>query len=42
MNMNLGKTLLLILVLLTLTGYFYLVEIKGEAGRKLAEEKKKN
>ncbi len=41
MNMNLGKTLLLILVLLTLTGYFYLVEIKGEAGRKLAEEKKK-
>ena len=39
--MNWGKTLLLILVLLAVSGYFYLYEVKGTAEKKLAEEKKK-
>ncbi len=39
--MNWGKTLLLILILVTLSGYLYLFEIKGTAEKKLAEEKKK-
>jgi len=39
--MNLGKPLLLILILVTLSGYLYFFEIKGAEERKLAEEKKK-
>ena len=40
--MNWKKNLLLILVLVAVSGYFYLYEVKGTAERKLAEEKKKN
>ena len=39
--MNWGKPLLLILILVTLSGYLYFFEIKGAEERKLAEEKKK-
>lgn len=39
--MNWGKPLLLILILVTLSGYLYFFEIKGAEERKLTEEKKK-
>ncbi|MBW2222465.1 MAG: hypothetical protein JRF22_08055, partial [Deltaproteobacteria bacterium] len=39
--MNWGKPLLLILILVTLSGYLYFFEIKGAEERKLSEEKKK-
>lgn len=39
--MKWGRTLLLIVVLVTLSGYFYFYEVKGEAKRKLTEERKK-
>ena len=39
--MNWGKTLLLIVVLIALSGYFYFYEVRGAANRKLAEEKRK-
>lgn len=39
--MNWGKPLLLILILVTLSGYLYFFEIKGAEKRKLTEEKKK-
>jgi len=39
--MNWGKTLLLILALILLSGYLYIFEIRGGAEKKLAEEKKK-
>ncbi|KPJ61830.1 MAG: hypothetical protein AMJ42_00760 [Deltaproteobacteria bacterium DG_8] len=39
--MKWGRTLLLIVVLVTLSGYFYFYEIKGAAKRRGAEEKRK-
>jgi hypothetical protein len=39
--MNWGKTLLLFLGLIVLSGYLYIFEIRGGAEKKLAEERKK-
>ncbi len=39
--MNWGKTLLLLLGLIVLSGYLYIFEIRGGAEKKLAEERKK-
>jgi len=39
--MNWGKTVLLILVLITLSAYLYFFEIRGTTGRNLVEAKKK-